>query len=96
MCYDIREKFVPNRCSILSFSVILSSSTRVIFSLKTTLFDNKCLTTAKNVLVSYKFFSLRFPKNYLLLFRKSVTHKFLCLTEFFFISLGSVFKEKVS
>ena len=44
-----------------SFSTMLSFSTRVIFSLETTLFDNTGLTTPQNFLLSHNFFSLRLP-----------------------------------
>ena len=54
-------------------------STRVIFSLQTTLFNKKGLTTLQHFLISHKSFPFRLPKNSLLLARKSVTHIFLCL-----------------
>ena len=50
----------------------------MIFSVKTTLFDNKYLTTPQHFLISYKLFKLRFPKK---------SHIFLCLTLFLFLSV---------
>ena len=64
---------------VLPFSKILSSSTKAIFSLQTTSFDSKGLTTHQYVLLSHKLSQLDSQKT-LLLFRESVTHKFLYLT----------------
>ena len=63
----------------LSLFIILSHSTIVTFSFGIILFDNNGLTTLQKFLLSQTFFSFKLLKNYLLLFRKSVTHKFLCL-----------------
>ena len=71
----------------------LSFSTRIIFSLETTLFDNRGFTTLENFLFSHKFFSLRFPKSSLSLFRKSVTHKFVVWNHYFYFP-QSYFLEK--
>ena len=48
----------------LSFFTMLSSSARVIFSLETTLFDNKGLTTPRNFLLSHKSVSFRLSANF--------------------------------
>ena len=59
--------------------IILSPSTIVIFSFETILFDNNGLTTPQNFFLLQTFFLFKLLKYSLLLFRKSVTHKFLCL-----------------
>ena len=64
---------------LLSFYIILPSSTRVILTLWTFLFHYKGLTTSQIFLLLHKCVSFRFPKNSLLLFRKSITHKFIYL-----------------
>ena len=58
----------------------MSPSKRVIFSSKATFYINKGLTTPQDFLLSHKCASFILPKKSLLIFRKSVTHKFLCLT----------------
>ena len=65
----------------VSFSllIILSPLTIVIFSFETILFDNNGLTTLQNFFLLQTFFLFQLLKYSVLHFRKSVTHKFLCL-----------------
>ena len=69
----------------LSPLIILSPSTIVIFSFEIISFDDNSLTTFQNFL-SQTFFSFKLLKYYLLLFCKSVTHKFHCLVYLFLFS----------
>ena len=66
--------------------MILSPSTIVTFSFEIIWFDNNGLTTLQNFLLSQTFFSFKLLKYSLLLFHKSVTHKFLCLVYLFLFS----------
>ena len=75
-----------NLAVLLSLLMILSPSTIVIFSFEIILFDNNGLTTLQNFLLSQTFFSFKLLKYSLLLFHKSVTHKFLCLVYLFLFS----------
>ena len=84
------KKLLKTVAVFLSFHTMLLSSMRVTFPLETTLSDKIGFTTLQNVLLSHNFFSSRFPKYSLLIFRKSVTHKFLC----FFYFLQFYFTEK--
>ena len=98
LCFSILGKpssyYGISAAGFLSFSTILSSSKRVSFSLKTTFRDNKGLTTPQDFLLLHKYSSFRLPKNVILLFRKSVTHKFLFLTQLFILS-SVLFSRKI-
>ena len=64
----------------LSLFIILSLPAIAIYiSFEIALFDNNILTTLQHFLLSQTFFLFKSSKYSLLLFRKSFTHKFLCL-----------------
>ena len=72
---------------LLSFSKMLSSSSRVMFSSEITLFDNKGLTTPQDFLWSHKCFSFIFPKKFSLFDNLSISlKKRLCSGSDFYIS----------
>ena len=63
----------------LSLLMILLPSTIVIYSFEIILFDNNGLSTLQNFLLPQTYFSFKLLKYPPLLFRKSVTHRFLGL-----------------
>ena len=63
----------------LSLFIILSPSRAVILSFEIILFDNNGLPSFQNFSLLQTLFSFKLLHYSLLLFRKSVTHKFLCL-----------------
>ena len=84
--YDISKEFIQNFGSFIITPYDFITLDNCYFSFGIILFDNNGLTTLQSFLLSQTFFLFKLLKYSLLLFRKSVIHKFLCLVYLFLFS----------